>query len=294
MINVYDTILSDPAYFKQLSVKNTLWVNYQCPQVVDWAELYSPLNFVIYTISGRKALHSPGQSLELTEGSLVFLKKGAIRHKKFFDEVWNVVVFCIPDSYLQQSLKEYRSQMLINPLSEPLQEAFMPVATNNATNAFFYSLLPYFTQVPPAPENLLELKFRELIFNILSHPANTALIGYIDKICNSKKAGLIETMESNYLYNLSLEEFAKINQRSLTAFKRDFMEAFHTSPGRWLIQRRLQYAETLLTGSEKNVNEISYESGFETAAHFSRLFKQKFNIPPLKYRKQVMAGRLQH
>jgi AraC-like DNA-binding protein len=33
-----------------------------------------------------------------------------------------------------------------------------------------------------------------------------------------------------------------------------------------------------------NVTEIAFESGFEDSSHFSRVFKDRFNVPPLTYR----------
>ncbi len=287
---MYDAILSDPAYFRQLPVKDMLWVNYHCPQIEEWVNLYSPCNFIIYTISGKKILSSPGKSEILTEGSLVFLKKGAIRHTRFFDTGWHVIVFCIPDNYLQQSFNEYKPQLPQHSVSPSSQDVFINIAANNTTHAFFYSMLPYFTQATPPPANLLELKCRELMFNIFSQPANAQLLAYINSMSKGKNAALAEVMEANYMYNLSLEEFARINQRSLTAFKKILWKYFILRLGKWLVQRRLKYAEQLLTTSGKNVTEIAYESGFESVTHFSRVFKEKFDAAPLHYRKLVAAG----
>ena len=290
MINVYEAILTDPAYFKQLAVKDGLLVNYQCPQMEDWADLYSHLNHIIYTTGGKKLLASPGKSYLLTEGKLVFLKKGAIRHGKFFNVDWRTIVFCVPDNYLQQLFQEYRAQSPLYSTSSPAEDVVIELSTNNTTHAYFYGLLPYFTQQPPPLENLLELKCRELVFNIFSHPGNTEILAYLKSISDCSKPPLAEIMEANYLYNLSLEELAKISQRSLTVFKKDFAEIFHSTPGKWLLQKRLDYARLLIASSQKNVNEIVYESGFESTTHFSRVFKERFGMAPLKYRKQLAAS----
>ncbi len=93
-------------------------------------------------------------------------------------------------------------------------------------------------------------------------------------------------MEANYKHNLSLEEFAKISLRSLTVFKKEFTKTFNSSPGKWLLQKRLEYAQVLLSTSQNNVNEIVYEAGFESTTHFSRVFKEKFGLAPMQYRKQ--------
>ncbi len=287
MINVYEDILSHPDYFKQLAVKETLLVNYQCPQMEEWVDLYSHMNHVIYTVSGKKRLDTPGQTYTLTEGSLYFVKKGAIRQGKFFDSNWIVIVFCMPDSYLQQLLKEYRSQVTISSNPLPQQNSVLEIITSETTRSYFYSLLPYFTQQPPPPENLLELKCRELMFNLFSTPGNEALLSYLNSVSDCVKPMLSEIMEANFLFNLSLEELAKISRRSLTAFKTEFTATFNTTPGKWLLQKRLDYARMLLSISQKNINEIVYECGFESTTHFSRVFKEKFGAGPLQFRKQL-------
>jgi AraC-like DNA-binding protein len=40
-----------------------------------------------------------------------------------------------------------------------------------------------------------------------------------------------------------------------------------------------------------NVTEIAFESGFEDVSHFSRVFKERFDVPPLSYRQAGPASR---
>jgi transcriptional regulator GlxA family with amidase domain len=94
-------------------------------------------------------------------------------------------------------------------------------------------------------------------------------------------------MEANFTFNLSIHEFARIAQRSEAAFKREFREYYKTSPGRWLIHKRLEYSRNLLTTSNKTVSEIAFVSGFENLSHFSRVFKNKYQLSPLQYRINV-------
>jgi AraC-like DNA-binding protein len=289
MINVYDDILSHPGYFKQLATKDGLLVNYQCPQMEKWADLFSHVNHIIYTERGKKLLVSPGKTCLLTEGKLVFLKKGAIRQGKFHDANWCPIVFCVPDNYLLRLFKEYRAELPVYPLANSSQDAIIELNSNNATHAYFHSLLPYFTQSPSPAASLLEIKCRELVSGILFNPENKELLSYLQSISDYSKPPLAEIMEANYRYNLSLEEFARICQRSLTAFKNEFTATFNLSPGKWLLQRRLEYARMLLSVSQKNISEVVYESGFESATHFSRAFKAKFGTAPLQYRKQLLV-----
>ena len=91
-------------------------------------------------------------------------------------------------------------------------------------------------------------------------------------------------MEANYTFNLTIEEFARISQRSVGTFKREFHEYYQTTPGKWLTQKKLEYAKQLLDLNQKNVSEIAYASGFENLSHFSRIFKEKYGLSPLQHR----------
>lgn len=92
-------------------------------------------------------------------------------------------------------------------------------------------------------------------------------------------------MEDNYCFNLSLEEYAKLCNRSLSAFKRDFQKHFNTSPGKWLMEKRLSHAMHLLNNLNRNVSEAAFESGFRNASHFSHVFKERYGITAVAAKK---------
>jgi len=289
MINIYDAILSDPAYFKQLAVKDLILVNYQCPQIERWENIFTHMNHIIYTVEGRRILcRPPGKEKVLEEGDLIFVRKGAFRQGKFLEGSWQVIVFCVPDRYLQNLARDLRGHLSPHSMTSLSEDALIDIHTDNITHGYFHRLLPYFTQAPPPSENLLELKCREFFFHILSNPSNAPLLSYVNSLAERLKPSLMEVMETNFMYNLALEEYAKISCRSLTVFKKGFSEIFHTTPGKWLIKKRLDYAHTLLSSSQKNVNEIAYDSGFESVTHFYRVFKEQFGQAPLRYRRMAI------
>ena len=67
-------------------------------------------------------------------------------------------------------------------------------------------------------------------------------------------------MDDNFCFNLKMEEFAKITARSLSAFKRDFMRVYGTTPGKWLMEKRLNNAFHLLTNMGKTVSELLFKA----------------------------------
>jgi AraC-like DNA-binding protein len=97
-------------------------------------------------------------------------------------------------------------------------------------------------------------------------------------------------MEANFRFNLSLEEYARLCHRSLSSFKRDFQANFQEAPGKWLLRKRLEYSAALLRTTRMNVTEIAFESGFEDVSHFSRVFKDRFQVSPIVYRQNALAA----
>jgi AraC-like DNA-binding protein len=98
---------------------------------------------------------------------------------------------------------------------------------------------------------------------------------------------LRQIMEDNFCYNLKLEEFARLSNRSLSAFKRDFRKEFNITPGKWLLEKRLLHSMHLLSNEFKTVSEAAFESGFENPSHFSRAFRNYFGISPASVKLQI-------
>lgn len=288
MNNTYDYSVSHPEYFKQLAVKDLLFLHYICPQIEKYVYLYTHFNQISFTLGGNKVFHQGYRSWKMTDNTSIFARKTAYK-QEIGTEGWEILSFYFPDSYLQNFFMENRQHLPLKNLPDPPGDMFIEIGINEVTRAFFYSIVPYFSQEIPPPENLLELKFKELLFNILTNPSNGSLLAYISSLSDQHKPPLPAIMEANFNFNLSLTEFARIAQRSLASFKRDFIEMYHISPGKWLSQKRLDHAKLLLDTSKKNVNEIAYDSGFESVTHFSRVFKEKFGSSPLQYRKQYQS-----
>ena len=151
--------------------------------------------------------------------------------------------------------------------------------------AFFSSMKSYFSGDEKPTEPLLQLKLKELILSILLSKANPELSAYFRSLADSEAPSLAATMEANYRYRLSLEQFAKLCHRSLSSFKRDFRKHFDEPPGRWLLHRRLDYAAALIRSSpEKTITDVVFDSGFEDVSHFSRTFRERFEMSPTEYR----------
>jgi AraC family transcriptional regulator, exoenzyme S synthesis regulatory protein ExsA len=151
-------------------------------------------------------------------------------------------------------------------------------------DSFLSSLMPYFEMQDVLPENIVTIKVEEAI-NIL----RTIEPDIDDLLANFEMPGkinLADFMEKNYMFNMTLDKFARLTGRSLTTFKRDFKKAFKTTPQRWLTQKRLELAHYQLIKKKRKPGEVYFEAGFENLSHFSYAFKKHFGYNPTEIKQR--------
>ena len=109
-----------------------------------------------------------------------------------------------------------------------------------------------------------------------------AVDGLLTDFSEPGKVNLVDYMEKNYMFNMPLKKFSYLTGRSIATFNRDFRKAYHISPQKWLIQKRLELAHYLLKEDNKKPVEVYFVSGFENLSHFSYSFKKHFGYSPSK------------
>ncbi len=290
MVNFIESVLKYPDYTRQFNCGDSLITVFNCPLEARlmknrFTDLWSQNNYVFYVIDGRKIWHTAHGAYDLKKGSCVFVQKGASIIEQFFDIGFCLVLFFIPDNFICETLKSKSV-----PLSRKGQDygTVMHLHTSETLETFFLSMSSYFASTKEPDQGLLELKFRELILTLADDPQNAELLSYFCSLMQEPQAvSLKRVMEDNYCFNLTLEQYAELCHRSLSAFKRDFQKVMHTSPGKWLLEKRLNHALQLLSHKDKNVNEVAFESGFENASHFTRAFKERYQTTPSALRKTI-------
>ena len=286
MLNYYDFVKANPGEFRQFSCKDLLFLIIDCPIDFNKSEDWSEHNAFLYVISGRHNLYSRERIWYLNTGSTVFVKKGGLGIEKVDDDIFCALMFYVPDEYIRSFMRENIDLLPSVDLSLISNDKLLPVQNTAMMTAFYESVLPYFSLSSKPPENLVELKFRELLLNIISNKENKELTAFFYRLSLTNTDDLKEIMETNCLYNLQLYEYARLCHRSLSSFKRDFNLAYGIAPGRWLLQKRLDASAHLLICSEKSIMDVAIESGFKNISHFDRVFKQHYKVSPLQYRKQ--------
>ncbi len=94
---------------------------------------------------------------------------------------------------------------------------------------------------------------------------------------------------TNFQETIKIGQVAKNVQMSIPAFCSYFKKSTKKTYIDFLNEIRVGYACKQLVDSQKNIETICYESGFNTLANFNKQFLKVKKITPSKYRKQFLA-----
>jgi len=282
MRNIYE-VLRDSLQFKKFVIDDLVCVEYTCPLEDEHLGVFAQHDYIVHVLSGMKKWKTVHGEWEVRAGNTLFMKKGAAVLTQSFDEDFCMLGFFIPDDLIQDSLSEYANSR--KELPDIQQNVFTASLLENDEylSGFFESMLIYFRGEQDPPDSIIRLKLKELLINIIHNCENKNLILYLIELTLNKNLSLTHIMENNYCFNMSLDEFAKLSHRSLSKFKRDFFNHYNATPGKWLLKRRLDHAAGMLLIDSSDIAQVAFESGFEDASHFSRAFKEEFDVSPSKY-----------
>ncbi len=186
---------------------------------------------------------------------------------------YNAVVMRLTTSRLRDFYTKNKSEGL-----QHYNHKVVPLDKNPLLESFFASLLPYFDLENKLPEEISVMKIEEAI--TILRTINKDIDGILSDFSEPGKIDLADFMEKNYMFNIPIAQFSNLTGRSLTTFKRDFKKSFHTTPQKWLTQKRLELAHYQLLEKRRKPVEVYYETGFENLSHFSYAFKKHFGYAP--------------
>lgn len=87
----------------------------------------------------------------------------------------------------------------------------------------------------------------------------------------------------------TLEELCESLGRSKSHVSHLFNDKHGTTLRNYCNELKLKYAKKLLATTDMPITEIAFDAGYNDVSYFILLFKERYRITPLKYRKQSSA-----
>lgn len=102
----------------------------------------------------------------------------------------------------------------------------------------------------------------------------------VSRLISKAKFLLQESLEKS----IDMEKLVKELPMSYSNFRKAFRKYTGESPYQYHLNLRLNKAKDLLLSTTLNINEVAYQTGFDSVFYFSKLFKKKEGISPKYYR----------
>jgi YesN/AraC family two-component response regulator len=120
--------------------------------------------------------------------------------------------------------------------------------------------------------------------------ANYEVLGVTSGNINSQQAERVEKVfefiEQHYTENISSQTIANLLHLTDTSFCRFFQKHTQKTFKQVLNEYRVTQACKLLSFTDKSIENIAYETGYNNQSFFNRVFKEVMHTTPMNYRKE--------
>lgn len=255
---------------------------------IEW-HWHTELEFV-YIKSGTVTFWIGEKQFTLSEGNGVFINSKILH--RFYSPTEAVIpnFVCMPFFIAAQDSLIYQKYIL-PVISSSL--SFQIFYTNISWQAKALSIIKQIIAVQGcassselATSSLLQMLWLEIYENAdIKYTKD-----HIDESASSQARLqlMMQYIHQNYIRNISLEDIAEHAKISKSTALNLFRRYLHITPITYLINYRLNEAAHLLSKTEKKINTIAYETGFNNVDYFCRLFKKHYQLTPTEYRKKKL------
>ncbi|MBL0302175.1 MAG: helix-turn-helix transcriptional regulator [Cytophagaceae bacterium] len=281
MLRVPSEIKADQ--FESLKIQESTFVAYRSNIYPSKNDVFFEENAVLYILEGDKIFSSSNSEVRVKKGDVLFVKRGYYLMSESIDESYKSLVFFFEEKLLKEFVSQHLEIFQTNSQPAATQNSWLLVLqSNEAFGKYIDSLLPYFKTQSRYHNQILKLKLQELLLHLLEFDRHQQLRQLLFSIYAGQKADLDYIVDTFAVKPLNINELARLSGRSLSSFKRDFIEKFSQSPGKYIKDKKLEHAAFMLKNKLGNVEQVSESIGYESVSHFIKGYKEKFGQTPFQ------------
>jgi len=235
---------------------------------------------LVYVYSGELLVEEGHKKTRIHGGQCVFVRKDVrvTLNKQPKGEEQFKAIFMV---FNRNFLREFYHSINKNELPEEIlgfKHSLVKLPNTPDIESLFQSMVPYFDSTVKPTEKLMNLKLQEGVYSLLNIDKN--FYSCLFDFTEPWKIDILDFLDSNYMYNLSIEDIANYTGRSLATFKRDFKKVSPLPPQKWLIEKRLKVARDKIQNKKSKVSDVYLDVGFKNLSHFSNAYKKQFGYSP--------------
>lgn len=235
---------------------------------------------LVYVYGGELLVEDDGRETKIHKGSCAFVRKNirvTLTKRAKGDEQFQAIFMVLTRNFLREFYQTINPDTLPKQSSK-FKKSLIQLSKTPAFESLFQSMTPYFNAVEKPADNLMKLKLQEGVYNLLN--TDERFFSCLFDFTEPWKIDILDFLEDNFMYDLTVDDIANYTGRSLAAFKRDFKKVSVLPPQKWLMEKRLEVAHDKLRSNNKKVSDVYLEVGFKNLSHFSTAFKRQFGYAP--------------
>ena len=237
-------------------------------------------HLLIYVYSGKMSVTDKEKEITAVAGECMFIRRDhqvTIRKGPHEGRQYKGITMRFNRNLLCDYYKLLRKEDIPADAC-PLGGSAVKLRKSADIDSLFWSMVPYFDAGNKPNDKVMKLKLQEGVLTLLD--LDKDFYPTLFDFTEPWKIDILDFLNRNYMYDLSLEEIALYTGRSLAAFKRDFKKISTLSPRRWIMRKRLEVAYDKIKNKGRNAADVCFEVGFKNRSHFTTAFKKQFGVPP--------------
>lgn len=262
-----------------------------------WNEdISSPFVRLFYVKSGRAVIHLKEKDIEVREGYM-YLLRSYTPHAYECDPEFDFYYLFVYKREMNETsifdLNDFPYEIKANEAARLLFENYcmlypqlnLPSRDAEAFinhNAYRIYANEYMQMEPYERMQLSGLV--DILFSYFMKHAQPRAI-----VRDKRIAAVLDFIQQHVCQTITIDQLADKASVTKTHLIRTFRQSMGITPMQFVIKKKIQYAQTLLLETEKNIQEIAQTLGIEDTSYFIRLFKKHLGFTPQEYRIKLIG-----
>lgn len=275
MENYFDTHLKDIGF--SFKIKNPLSQYYDIHNHDFFEYFFLTSGSTGHIINGKKEI--------LTRGNLVFIRPNDCHgFYKLEGQEFEIINITISQSEFRR-LERYLGCRLSELMDINRPTPHLLLMDSNLQSLLDAHSFLYFFSLSPENNMRLQRRMRFLLMRV----CELFLYSGLDRTDATKQwlEKALALMNTPDNIEKGLPALLEVTGFSHGHLCRLMNRYFNTTPNAYIVELRLNQAASLLRYSKMSVREVSRKVGYVNQSHFMKIFKEKYGLSPLQYRKSL-------
>ena len=249
-------------------------------------------NAISLVIQGEKSMQFANRTVNIKDDEFHFLSAGnclasvSLSERKVFS---SILIFFDNQALADFYLKYDSFISKVRGKKKVVSESYVSFKKDAWILHYINSLKLLFQATAEISTEMRILKFEELMVYLVEKYPEKILSFQTSEVHELNDLEVRKAVEANISNNITLEELAFLCNISLSTFKRRFVKIYGSSPNKWMLQRRMEMAKTLLLHHHEKPSEVFHKVGYENHSSFTQSFKQTFGMTPKAFQLRQLA-----